>query len=508
MRKKTQVKLMLVGVLLSTQVSAVLVNQRTFISYGGNLAHIAGDIRDKDVLGELRAQSYSRPWLAVGEIRTGQSQLVTRPPNKCTGTWLGEQGRWTFILTAAHCLPDEAKSRTVAAMNAAFWGSAGTLLASGSGTSYIPQERIDNYAAIDDQGRPIRDRFDVAIIRLPRYQTPVDASGLSLDPPVVNDSPLADHAKAFIFVGHGQWGVGNDAQGAYAPRSGPIRLYGRSVAIAKSGRLLNAYDPMGWLTMEGVPAPSGSPNTRWAGSAPGDSGSAWWQFERGVPTIVGVNSTSFTAAPAFNHINWIKSIFPGVKLLSQVQPQGCLVLLQDTPGGARRRYCITASAHAGGRLPDWIRGKKVEVQADSGVTVFLSDMDDLTFHRLVGFYGTVLNPALRSAKLSNGGYLDLSRPRSMWVGHAVGKPLGCIVSLVTAEKFCRPTDEPYKQHLVPSWIRGQDVFVQADPGSTVMLRNAAGQDASFSGTTDGTALLGPDGVGDFTRPTWMKVAVP
>ena len=508
MRKKTQVKLALAGVLLSTQVSAVLVNQRTFTSYGGNLAHIASDIRDKDVFGELRAQSYSRPWLAVGEIRLGQPGLFAPPPNKCTGTWLGEQGNWTFILTAAHCLPDEAKGRTVTPMTAAFWGGAGTLLASGSGTSYIPQEWIDNDAPIDDQSSPTRDRFDVAIIRLPRYRTPVDASGFSLDPPVVNDSPLTDRAKAFVFVGHGRWGVGNDQQEAYGPRSGPMRLYGRSVAIAKSGRWLNAYDPIGWLTMDGLPAPSGSPNTRWAASAPGDSGSAWWQFERGVPTIVGVNSTTHSAAPAYNHIHWIKSVFPGVRLLSQVQPQGCLVLLQDTQGGARRRYCLDASAHAGGRLPDWIRGKKVEVQADSGVMVFLSDMDDLAFHRLVGFHGTVLNPALRRAKRGNGEYLDLSRPRSMWIGRAEGKPLGCIISLVTAEKFCLPTDEPYRQHLVPSWIRGQDVFVQADPGSTVILRNAAGQDASFSGTTDGLALTGPDGVGDFNRPTWMKVAAP
>ena len=80
------------GILLPLTANAVVINEETFSSYGGDLNNIPESIKYAN--NELREKSYSKEFLSVGNI------------SGCTATWLGSDDLgWTYILTAAHCLP-------------------------------------------------------------------------------------------------------------------------------------------------------------------------------------------------------------------------------------------------------------------------------------------------------------------------------------------------------------------------------------------------------------------
>src|SRR5436305_7699840 len=67
------------------------------------------------------------------------------------------------------------------------------------------------------------------------------------------------------------------------------------------------------------------------------------------------------------------------------------------------KYCLEAGQKSDYSLPAWIYAHDVYVQADSGVSVVLSDWDNLSYHRLAEFVGTVENDKLdrKSTRLNS-----------------------------------------------------------------------------------------------------------
>ncbi len=111
---------------LSAQAHAVVVSEEVFVANGGDLNDIAGTITDAN--DALREKSKSAPFYAVGWI------------GWCTATWLGDDGEWTYVLTAAHCTNDDALEHT---MTVSFEDYRGETIASGTTTAYLHPYRLN-----------------------------------------------------------------------------------------------------------------------------------------------------------------------------------------------------------------------------------------------------------------------------------------------------------------------------------------------------------------------------
>lgn len=454
----------------------LVIDKATFERHGGDVNNVATSIKTHNE--ELRASSYETPWLVVGRI------------NGCTATWLGEKDGWSYVLTAAHCV---AYKGTETAISKTFTAPGGQVIASGKGTVYVSQQRIKKPKGMGGAST------DIAILKLPTRNPMVDKDGRSLERPILNDA-LDEKGRDVIFVGYGSWGVGLNGKGAYKPSQGERRLYGRSridsIFELEHG-IAASYKPVG-------------PSPFWARTAPGDSGSAWWQIREGKPVIIattnGGRPTEATGARVSKYAAWIKSIYPEVRILSAEKPQGCIVSLHT-----KARYCMSAGTTPVSSLPRWIYDHEIYVDAAPGTAVKLSDFDNLSYNRIATFVGTVENNRLKSVKAANGKYLDFSRPHSMRVVKDT-TPVGCITSLTTSASYCLPAEQQSEGSL-PSWIYAHDVQVEAAPGTAVILSDSDNlpQDrlATFTGfvqnwdLTKVRALNGEDL--DFSRPKSMRV---
>lgn len=77
--------------------------------------------------------------------------------------------------------------------------------------------------------------------------------------------------------------------------------------------------------------------------------------------------------------------------------------------------CLPAGESAGYALPEWIKGLDVYVQANPGLSVMLSDWNNLSYGRTASFTGYVSNTNLKNVKADNGEYLNFNQPLSMRV---------------------------------------------------------------------------------------------
>lgn len=463
--------------LASTTASAIVIDKATFEANGGDMSNIANTITAANE--KLRQDSFSKPWLAAGRL------------GGCTVTWLGDDDKWSYFLAASHCVGNTAAKKTEMSMSSTFKDWNGVTTASGSGFSYVPPERVSAGTGA---------ATDISMVKLPKVRSIVDKAGVLVEPPIVNDLGGED-GRTTILVGYGTWGIGADAN--YGPKSGVRRLYGRTVVKGAFG---TGVGYGGGLRMNFY---SVGPTANWARAAAGDSGSAIWQFFNKKPVIVAATSSgasTFTnGVRTTKYINWIRSVFPGVRLRSQEQPKGCIV---DMKSG--QKYCLPAGERSDYALPQWIYGHDVYVQADNGVSVMLSDWDNLSYNRIRTFTGTVENEKLRDLKAHDGQILDFSKPKSMRV-QADTTPLGCIVSLTSAEKYCLPAGGIVQS--LPSWIKGQDVYVEADAGVSVMLSDVDGlannRVAVFSGSATNEQLKKVQAYSseilDFSKPASMRV---
>lgn len=455
---------------------AVVIDEATFNDYGGDVTDVANSIKTHNE--QLRASSYSTPWLVVGHI------------GGCTGTWLGNKEGWAYVLSAAHCVDYRG---TETAVNRTFTSSDGRVVASGPGTAYVPSQRIEKPPGMGGAST------DIAILKLPLRNPMHDATGDPIDRPILNDA-LDEKGRDVIFVGYGSWGVGSNGSGSYWPASGERRLYGRSRidGIFELDHGISArYEPAG-------------PSPFWALVAAGDSGSAWWQMRDSGPVIIattnGGSASYSTGARVSKYVDWIKSVYPDARLLSAERPRGCLVSLKT-----HARFCLPAGETSDASLPSLISGQEVYVDSAPGTAVMLSDRENFSHDRIATFVGTVEHDRLKQVKAASGEYLDFSRPKAMRVVTDT-TPLGCIVSLASGAKYCLPAGQTPHDSL-PDWIYMHEVQIQAAPGTAVMLSDRDGlahnRVATFAGFVQNWELKkvkawnGEDL--DFARPKSMRV---
>ncbi|KAJ6436165.1 restless-like transposase [Purpureocillium lavendulum] len=231
---------------------AVVIDEATFKSNGGDLTDIPNSIKTHNE--KLRASSYETPWLVVGDI------------GGCTATWLGNEGAWSYVLTAAHCVHPEGIETAV---DITFTASNGQVIASGKGTAYVPPQRVSKPPGMGGAST------DIAILKLPFRNPMLDATGKPVDRPILNDAQ-DERGREVIFVGYGSWGVGMNVSGGYWPAEGERRLYGRS-------QIDSVFELDYGIGASFQPA---GPSAFWARTAPGDSGSAWWQIRGDKPVII------------------------------------------------------------------------------------------------------------------------------------------------------------------------------------------------------------------------------
>lgn len=279
--RRLRIALLVLGLAQIACADAVVINEQAFKNNGGDPANIAGTISRANQA--LVDRSYADPFFVVGHI------------GNCTATWLGEADGYSYILSAAHCMESDQRDAVVR-VNRSFVSWNGTVIAAGEGWRYLHPYRLSIPANLGGAST------DIAVLKLPRKATPVDAQGKPVMAPLLYDGG-SELNNSVHFAGYGTWGVGQSL-GPWAPAKGPRRMWASSVitGIWEGGHGLGAaYTPRG--------------NTAyWARMSSGDSGSAWWQQHAGYWSIVattnGGHETLSTGARVSRYVSWLKGVFP------------------------------------------------------------------------------------------------------------------------------------------------------------------------------------------------------
>jgi hypothetical protein len=272
---------------LAGAANAQVVSEHVFLKNGGDLNNIAGTIAAANE--SLREKSYDPAFNAVGHI------------SGCTATWLGDDAEWVYVLSAAHC--NGASSDTVSTTAKFYADDDKTLIASGGTIHTVPQRnnRPAGYGGAST---------DLEILKLKKIAEYRDKNGKKVVKPVLYDGS-AEKGLPVEFVGYGSWGVNVTSNGGYFPTSGQRRLTSMSVidSIFEQDHGIGAgYEPV-------------KESEKWGRTASGDSGSAWWQTHQNIKTIIAVTNgggeRSSTGARVSQYIDWIKSVYPEVDVLSE-----------------------------------------------------------------------------------------------------------------------------------------------------------------------------------------------
>ena len=268
------------GLFVPTNAEAVMISEAKFVELGGNRDAVERTF--PAVLAQLRARSLSAQFLAVGMI------------DRCTATWLGEQGPHTYLLTAAHCV--HAASGQATANRQTFRDWRGQVIAQGEGWAVKPPHRPGTRP-----GWYLSE--DIAVLRLPRVATPVDARGRRLDSPTIAEDDL-QVSDSVHFVGYGRAGVGSTH--VPVPRA-QSRVTGEALVsdvIAQGRSVVTAYEPR-------------ASHPSWAFPVSGDSGSALWRANQGYWQVAGVAASMYwepvflaQAPQVSRYAAWIDGIFP------------------------------------------------------------------------------------------------------------------------------------------------------------------------------------------------------
>lgn len=268
--------------------NAVYINEHQFVARGGQLDFLAADV--PRVFDALRTTSREEQFNGVGSL------------DRCTATYLGSESFTgpIWVLTAAHCVENGALSRREDSLR--FFDSSGLLLAGGFGSwVFVHPNRIAPPAGHGGAST------DIALLRLPRLNL---WGTLPADPILYDRDDELD--KAVTFVGYGRIGVGNrDVSEYWNLWGGQRRASGQSVVdgIFEADHGINAGYHASGATL------------KWARTAAGDSGSAWWQQHDGEWTIIattnGGNDGGSTGARVAKYASWIEDLFPRARRFSQ-----------------------------------------------------------------------------------------------------------------------------------------------------------------------------------------------
>jgi hypothetical protein len=263
-----------------------------FVKEGGDLRNIAGTITP--AMKRAREASLAPQFLSVVQIDRG-----------CTATWIGDEtkGRekYSYFLTAAHCpRPDDVGNFNMVPIDD--WSEKSI---APSGVDYFihpkyPPGNRDKRVTTDPA-------HDIAIARVSNALPILDQRVAAIAPPTLYSGDREHERSEMWFAGYGQWNVlskfGNPKSG-FKPGTGTQRAAGSGKLNAERGDLANLL----------------SAHVGNVVAAPGDSGSAWWQQQAdGSWSIIAVTAAGNGKGKAIgprisHHLDWIKSIYPGVKV--------------------------------------------------------------------------------------------------------------------------------------------------------------------------------------------------
>lgn len=275
------------SLLLPCLAHSQLISEYVFTQNGGDMNNIAGTIAAANE--SLRQKSYSPEFNAVGHIYG------------CTATWLGDDDEWVYILSAAHC---NASKTDVGNTNYSFYADDNkTVIGKGPGTVHTVPQRNNRPAGYGGAST------DLEILKLKKVADFLDPNGNKVVKPVLYDGN-AEKGLPVEFVGYGYWGVRTTENSSYGPLTGQRRLTSMSVIdeIFEQEHGLGAgYEPV-------------KNSLKWGRTASGDSGSAWWQTHHGIKTIISVtqgHGNGSNGPRISQYIDWIKSVYPDVDILSE-----------------------------------------------------------------------------------------------------------------------------------------------------------------------------------------------
>ncbi|MFM0338170.1 trypsin-like serine protease [Paraburkholderia fungorum] len=220
-------------------------------------------------------------------------------------------------MTAAHCV-GRAKVPS-GPITSSFRDWNGRLVAQGGGTYHITELRF-----------PIQNGYggastDIAVLKIPKKADILDHAGSKVPQPVLYDGN-AELYNIVWFAGYGRWGAGTGGpNGSYFPLSGPRRA-------AAASSISRVFENEHGLGANFEPATSAN---YWSRSAPGDSGSAWWQQFNGRWTIVattnGGTGTLSTGARVSKYVAFIANVYPDALFLSAALKRGSATPAVSTP---------------------------------------------------------------------------------------------------------------------------------------------------------------------------------
>ncbi|OBU32128.1 trypsin-like serine protease [Photobacterium kishitanii] len=265
--------------LLSFNGYSIGINDSKYIELGGSLDPVLVNNVSTKLHLQANQQKYNYVGLVIGR-------------GYCSGTWLGSDQQYSYILTAAHCLygyhKDQHQGQYVS-----FKLYDGTIISSGISTNYF-----NKYTGCSS---------DIAVAKIPKITDPLDKNGNVIKQPYIDNHFNSDLLlDAINLTGFGIFGSRSLGQlGWLGKRSG-------------TGQLRFLYqDCLINHAIENTPS--------WAFASPGDSGSAIWQQRKGSDVAVGISSWWFGwqygysgHAPIALNSSWLQSIVPMLKTVDDI----------------------------------------------------------------------------------------------------------------------------------------------------------------------------------------------
>lgn len=265
--------------LFSANVYSIGINDSKYIELGGSLDPALVNNVSAKLHSQANKPKYNHVGLVLGR-------------GYCSGTWLGSDQQYSYILTAAHCLQGYENNQHQG-QYVSFKLHDGTVISSGQSTNYFNQ-----YTGCSS---------DIAVAKIPKVSDPLDSNGDVIKQPYIdnhfNKDLLLDSIELTGF-------------GIFGSRSlGQLDWLNKRNGI---GQLRFVYkDCLINRAIENTPA--------WAFASPGDSGSAIWQQRNGADVAVGISSWWFGwqygysgHAPIALNSQWLKSIVPMLKTVDDI----------------------------------------------------------------------------------------------------------------------------------------------------------------------------------------------
>jgi hypothetical protein len=344
----------------SAAAQAIGLNEQRFEALGGRLDEPFNSM--SVVESKLAVESQNPRFRSVGELSFHGSDRT------CTGTWLGEDARHTYVLTAAHCVAADFRKTPGFRYVERVTMRNDAVVFHGRGLAFIPPpRRLPGSGVASDEPS----ESDVAVIRLPKRQLrPLTDAGRPLLDDLGDDAHDGPGQADIEFVGYGLWRVGTKEVG----RTG--RLWGSVPGgeVRGTRHLLSfGYDPRG-------------ETRRWFVATSGDSGGAFWQQRWGYWRVVGTASARDARFRGFEGprmaalAHWVKGIFPDARTLSERMTVGI-----GSPFVSRDHAVDVSSGSVAYLVPEQENATGPTAPTSSGAAghsvIHVIVEDELTHHR-------------------------------------------------------------------------------------------------------------------------------